>query len=179
MARKNKMYEKMFKQLVRECNEIEDSMKVKNIVVPDTLTIDMFKTLTTNIHVSMEKLASSEGVKVTPELRKIYSKLADSLSIIETKVSVIDRDLEDSKRFATIENFEEAVANMLIRKATLKEVAEKAKQPENAVEQPPENVTYIDTDMASENKHTATPEQIAEDKLKMNAKHGRKSSEIA
>jgi hypothetical protein len=189
MARKNKMYEKMYSQLVKECNELEDLMKVKIVTIPDTLTIDTFKELAANINSSMEKLVSYENAKVTPEFRKIYSKLADSLTVIETRVSNMEREIADAKRFESIDNFETAVSNMLVRKATIKEAIElkkkisekqsendSEKQPENDSEKQSENIGY--TDIVNDGKVEPSPDKVKEKKQEVNRKFGNKKGEI-
>lgn len=124
MARKNKMYEKMYLQLVRECNEIVDSSKTKAVSTPDTLTMDILKGITDRINRAMEILTTKEIPKLPTEFRKIYPKLIDSLLVLERSLAVVERNQDDTEIFNSIENFESAVSEMLVKKAILKVVSE-------------------------------------------------------
>ena len=126
MARKNRLYERTYLQLVKECIQITDSMKVKKVTVPDSLSLKDFKVLAGKINAAAEKLPVSENVKLPTEFRKIYPKLASSLLVLENRLETIELEKSYAEMYKNITDFEMAIKYMLNEKSQLQQAKAEA-----------------------------------------------------
>lgn len=169
MARKNRLYERTYLQLVKECNKLTDSMKDKKVTVPDSLSLNDFKVLAGKINAAAEKLPVGENVKLPTEFRKIYPKLASSLLVLENRLEIIEREKSDAERFKNITNFESAIKHMLNVKSELKEAADKHKLKAEMVTK---NVSKNGTQNVPENGTENVPEKSVKGKNKKSREIG-------
>ncbi len=171
MARKNKTYERTYYQLVKDCIKINESMQVKKVTVPDSLSLNDFKVLAGKINAAAEKLPVGENVKLPTEFRKIYPKLASSLLVLENRLEIIELEKSYAEMSKNITNFETAIMYMLNTKSELKELAEKRKA-EMAIKNGTQNVPKNNTQNVPENNSKNMPEKSSKGKNKKSREIG-------